>query len=102
MGKNKEEMSQQCNNQSIISKWGSSFSDTISKSLEVSRGVWPVAGSDTRRLSLQTPSMTSTSWTTPSINIPASSQFSSTSSFGGGSGSPSEKECRQVFFDCAL
>ena len=72
----------------------------MSKSLEVGKGVWPMNMSTQgyRRGSLQTTSLTS-----PAINIPVkfpSNNFGGSGSAGGGT--PTEKECRQVFFDCAL
>lgn len=93
-----KKMSQQSQNSNIVSKWGSSFSETLSKSLELSKGVWTTTD---RRASLQT---TSSILTNP-VTIPSSqtlnSSVSSNNSYGG-TGSPTEKECRQVFFDCAL
>merc|ERR1712064_163372 len=81
-----KEMSEQSQNNSFIAKWGSAFSESLSKSLDMNNGVWPM--STERRMSLQTPSFTST-----------------TKTFGGNPGggdNSTEKECRQVFFDCAL
>ena len=71
---------------------GSSFANHLSKSLDVHGGVWPeVSGMSPTNERKRTFSLTN----------------SIANSFGGGSGSgsgapPTEKECRQVFFDCAL
>merc|ERR1712029_272775 len=93
-----KKMPQQSQNSNIVSKWGSTFSETLSKSLELSKGVWPTTD---RRASLQTTnSLLNNTITIPSSQT-LSSNFSSNSNFGG-TGSPTEKECRQVFFDCAL
>ena len=76
----------------LFAELGSSFTNHLSKSLDVHGGVWPeVSGMSPTNERKRTFSLTN----------------SIANSFGGGSGSgsgapPTEKECRQVFFDCAL
>ena len=72
-----------------ITELGSSFTNHLSKSLDVHGGVWPQVSMSPTNERKRTLSLTN----------------SIANSFGGGSGSgapPTEKECRQVFFDCAL
>ena len=92
----------------VVAELSSSFGEHLSKSLDVGGGVWPMAQgaqqspANTRRMSLQTSSLqTSSSSLLTHQTFPSS--FSS-GSYGGSAGAkpPSEKECRQVFFDCAL
>ena len=78
-------------NQTIhFTELGSSFTTHLSKSLDVHGGVWPqVSGMSPTNERKRTISLTN----------------SIANTFGGSSGSgapPTEKECRQVFFDCAL
>jgi len=87
-------MSEQSQNNSFIAKWGSAFSESLSKSLDLNNGVWPMATE--RRMSLQT----STNTISGSSNLSTNKQTYGGSP--GGGGNATEKECRQVFFDCAL
>ena len=86
----------------VVAELSSSFGEHLSKSLDVGGGVWPMAQggqqspANSRRMSLQSSSSSLlTNQTFPTF---------SSGSYGGSAGAkpPSEKECRQVFFDCAL
>ena len=96
----------------VVAELSSSFGEHLSKSLDVGGGVWPMAqGSqqspaNSRRMSLQASSLQSSSLQTSSSSLLTNQTFPtfSSGSYGGSAGAkpPSEKECRQVFFDCAL
>jgi hypothetical protein len=79
--------------------WGNTFSLGLSQSFDAGKAVWPangnVNGSASNLKSLVFGSLPKSS----PISMPKQSSYSGQ---GGTPGTPSEKECQQVFFDCAL
>lgn len=85
------------NQKSNFTSWGTTFSLGFRESFDAGKAVWPANGNGATS-NLKSLVFGSLPKSSP-ISMPKQSSYSGQ---GGTPGTPSEKECQQVFFDCAL